>query len=97
MSIETKIVKGGDVMDGRQIFKQFRPSVDLENLIVHHIDGDQSKNTPGNLIALTRKDHYHVHVKMGRVRENRETRPRIENNVSNLNRLVNLYNDGIYI
>jgi hypothetical protein len=32
---------------------------------IHHIDGDESNNSPDNLVALTLQDHYDLHFSQG--------------------------------
>ena len=83
--------------DGRKIFQELRPDIDLTDKVVHHIDGNRSNNTSNNLIALSREEHRYVHVKMGGFRQAEDKEKAIKRNYDNLESLLNLYNEGIYI
>lgn len=53
----------------RRIYEQHYGPIPRENdgrtYEIHHIDGDDSNNSPENLVALTIKDHYKLHFSQG--------------------------------
>lgn len=83
---------------GRKIFQKMRPEIDLTHKVVHHIDGNRKNNHYNNLISLTRKEHREIHVKFGGYKTgNNPWEKRMPKTIDNLQKLVNLYNDGIYL
>jgi len=79
-------------IESRKIVSQF---VDITNKIVHHIDGNPQNNSLGNLIALTRKDHYKLHGTMGGWRIPKKKTKKIT--PKNLESLITLYNEGQFV
>ena len=84
-------------MDYRKYIQENLPHVALEGQLVHHIDGDRENNDPENWFVLNPKAHHLVHVKMGGYRPIIQKNPTIRMNADNLEKLLNLYNNGDWI
>lgn len=74
----------------RQIAAKYN---NLKGKVVHHIDGNRKNNHPGNLVIMTRKDHYQIHRIMGGGRGHHSKRPR--RTIKQLESLLYLYNTGL--
>lgn len=60
-----KYVKSGlpkETTEHRMIMHSIDPRENESELIVHHIDGDKSNNSPSNLMWLTRSEHLKLHL-----------------------------------
>ena len=64
-----------------------------KGLVVHHIDGDPTNNKHGNLILLTKSNHYKIHLRAGGKRPSGRRRKRISFEL--LESLISQYNDNI--
>ena len=69
--------------------------VNLDGKVVHHIDGNQENNSPGNLIAVTRKDHRKLHVTLGGFKKQPHRSQKIT--YRQIDSLISLYNQGIWV
>jgi len=53
----------------RKIYEQHHGPIPVESdgrtYEIHHIDGDHNNNDPGNLKAVTVKEHYNIHYAQG--------------------------------
>lgn len=64
----------------------------------NNIDGNQENNSPGNLIAVTRKDHRKLHVAFGGFRKTGGNRTLARSHsFKKLDSLINLYNEGVWL
>ena len=76
--------------EARRIASQYH---NIKGKFVHHIDGNPENNSLGNLVVLTRKDHYQIHRIMGGGRGHHSKRPR--RTIKQLESLLYLYNTGL--
>ena len=53
--------KGNFTTDHRLVMMKSDPREDYAGLVVHHIDGNKSNNSPDNLVWMTRSEHSRLH------------------------------------
>ena len=56
-------------MNYRRIYEQFHGPIPRDNegrsFDIHHIDGNRNNNDPSNLVALSKIEHYNIHLNQG--------------------------------
>ena len=88
----------------RKIAKDVHPDIRSDQ-DVHHIDGNPLNNHPGNLIILSDSDHMKHHWDINREQKmialkigiNKREAKKTQRIISEMESLINLYNEGIYI
>ena len=88
----------------RELVKKTHPDIRVDQH-VHHIDGNPLNNNIGNLIILRNSDHIKYHWEINRKQKMialkkgiaKRDAKKTQSIISEMESLINLYNEGIYI
>ena len=97
MKSNYNLLAGRSRVQARNIFKTKLPLYINKDVVIHHVNGNPFDNRFENLLPLTRKQHYQIHKSLSGIRHSNNKKRYKGNQLKQLESLLYLYNEGIFI